>query len=424
VAPGGEARFHYLDALRAALMFMGVFVHSALGDDPVFRGIAHLSGLFRMNGFFLISGFFSSMLVLRYGPRLMVRRRLLSLGVPLLTAGAVCNPVAWWLIYNQYNPALGFVDFLTGHGRTRHPAGPLTWHLQLWFLVSLLGYALATPSLFVGWRRLAVARWFRRATASPARAQATLLGLVLAMTAVDEELYRAVFVPVLGMTPVDYVLRETLLYLPFFAVGMSLFLDGQRLLGDFARPAPALFAGAGLLVGLDTLHPIAPLTAPVVAAMVRALFAFAVVANLFAVASRLVTREYRILRYGADAAFSVYLLHYVTIYAVAALLGFGVNAAWPALLLVATLTLAVTLAAHHLLIRPSRVLSAVLNGRLPVGSATARRRPAAFAGGAAASLWEALWHVAATAGPWATGERARQPARRGRHRARRRAPTV
>jgi glucan biosynthesis protein C len=53
-----------MDALRAAFMLIGVFVHAAtLGDDPLFNGISYASRLFRMEGFFLISGFLSAMLV-------------------------------------------------------------------------------------------------------------------------------------------------------------------------------------------------------------------------------------------------------------------------------------------------------------------------------------------------------------------------
>jgi glucan biosynthesis protein C len=325
----GEVRYHYLDGLRSALMFTGVFVHAALGDDRVFRGIAHLSGLFRMNGFFLISGFFSSMLVLRYGPSLMVRRRLLSIGVPLLAVGTLCNPVAWWLMYNQYNPRIGFVDYLTGHGRLRHPLGPMTWHLQLWFLVSLLVYALATPPLFAAWRRVFTTGLFAAATATRARAMATLLGVLLALAAADETLYRVVLGPLFAATPADYVIQATLQYLPFFTVGMALFLGEQRLLGYFARPAPILFVVSLVPMALYTLHKVPALGTPFGAVLVRALFAFAVVANLFAIASRLIRREYPVLRHGADAAYSVYLFHYVTIYAIAALFGFGVNAAWP-----------------------------------------------------------------------------------------------
>ena len=78
--------------------------------------------------------------------------------------------------------------------------------------------------------------------------------------------------------------------------------------------------------------------------------------------------------YCADAAYSVYLFHYVTIYALAALLGVSVDAAWPSLLLIVVLTLAVTLTIHHFLIRRFRILSMIFNGKFSIGQP--RPRPA------------------------------------------------
>jgi glucan biosynthesis protein C len=347
-------------------MFMGVFVHAALGSDRVFRGIAHLSGLFRMNGFFLISGFFSTMLLVRYGPGLMVRRRLASIGVPLVAVLLLINPIARWLMYNQYNPHVGLVAYLRGD-RVAHPVGPMTWHLQLWFLVSLLVYTLCSPVAFAALRRVFATRSFSWVAQRRSRTMAALLGFVLVATAVLEGGYLLVLRPAVGTTAADYVVHLTLRYLPFFVVGMALFLDDQKLLAAFSRPAPALLIAAGVLLGVAERGLVAPLGTELGDALARAVFALALVANLFALFSRLVRRERPILRYGADAAYSVYLFHYATIYALAALLGIGVEARWPKLLLIAVLTVVVTLAAHHFLIRRYRVLAVIFNGKFSIG---------------------------------------------------------
>ncbi|WP_052711227.1 acyltransferase family protein [Pseudofrankia sp. DC12] len=389
-------RYHYLDALRAALMFMGVFVHAALGDDRVFRLIAHLSGLFRMNGFFLVSGFFSSMLVLRYGAGLMVRRRLLSIGVPLVAVLVLLNPVARWLMYNQYNPRIGLVDYLLGH-RVAHPAGPMTWHLQLWFLVSLLVYTLCSPVVFAALTRLFTTRAFGRVAASRPWTMAALIAFVLLATLVLQGGYLLALRPLIETTPADYVVDATLRYLPFFVVGMALFLDGQRVLPAFSRPAPVLLVASGCLLAVAELRLVAPLGTELGDALVRSVFALAVVANLFAVFGRLVTQERPILRYGADAAYSVYLFHYVTIYALAALLGIGVNAHWPKLLLITVLTFVITLSVHHFLIRRFHILAVIFNGKFNIGkpgpARAAERRPAFAAVPAAAGPAPGRWSV-------------------------------
>ncbi|ADP80984.1 acyltransferase family protein [Pseudofrankia inefficax] len=380
-------RYHYLDALRAALMFMGVFVHAALGDDRVFRLIAHLSGLFRMNGFFLVSGFFSSMLVLRYGAGLMVRRRLLSIGVPLVAVLVLLNPIARWLMYNQYNPHVGLVDYLLGH-RVAHPDGPMTWHLQLWFLVSLLVYTLCSPVVFSALTRLFGTRGFGRVAGSRPRTMTALIAFVLLATLVLQGGYLLALRPVTESTPADYVVDATLRYLPFFIVGMALFLDGQRLLPAFSRPAPVLLVAAGCLLVVAERGLVAPLGTELGDDLVRSVFALAVVANLLAVFQRIVTQERPILRYGADAAYSVYLFHYVTIYALAALLGIGVDAHWPKLLLITMLTFVITLSVHHFLIRRFHVLAVIFNGKFNIGKPGPARaadgRPAFAAGPAPA----------------------------------------
>jgi glucans biosynthesis protein C len=352
-----------------------------MGSDKVFRGIADLSGLFRMNGFFLISGFFSTMLVLRYGPGLMVKRRLASIGVPLLAVLILLNPIARWLMYNQYNPHLGLKDYLLGH-RVAHPLGPMTWHLQLWFLFSLLFYALCTPMVFAALRRFSVTRAFSWVADRRPRTMGALLGFVLAATAVLEGGYLVALRPTIGTTPVDYVVHATLKYLPFFVVGMALFLDDQILLPAFSRPAPVLLVVAGLLLVVAEKSIVAPLGTEFGDALVRSVFALALVANLFAVFSRLVPTERPIARYGADAAYTVYLFHYVTIYALAALLGIGVDAHWPKLLLITLLTFAITLTVHHFLIRRFRILAVIFNGKFTIGkprSVAAQPVPAALA---------------------------------------------
>jgi glucan biosynthesis protein C len=361
-----SVRYHYLDALRAALMFMGVFVHAALGSDRVFRLIADLSGLFRMNGFFLVSGFFSTMLVLRYGPGLMVRRRLTSIGVPLVAVLVLINPVARWLMYNQYNPPVGLVDYLLGH-RLAHPAGPMTWHLQLWFLVSLLVYTLCAPAVFAVLNRVFETRLSAWVAVRRARTMGALLGFVLLATFVLEGGYLVALRPAIGTTPADYVVHLTLRYLPFFVVGMALYMDRQALLPAFSQPAPVLLMATGGLLCVAELRLVAPLGSELGDELARALFALALVANLFAVFARLVPSERPILRYGADAAYSVYLFHYVTIYALAALLGIGVEAHWPKLLLITGLTFVVTLLAHHFLVRRFRIVAVIFNGKFDIG---------------------------------------------------------
>jgi glucan biosynthesis protein C len=366
--PGRTVRYHYLDALRSALMLLGVFVHAALGSDHVFYRIAWLSGLFRMYAFFLISGFFSSLVVVRYGPRVMLKRRLAVIGVPLVAVAVLINPFALWLEYNLNNPPVSLTTFMTlGWGRVIHAHGmSYNWHLQLWFLISLLFYTVCAPMMFAGASSLARGRAFAWTAARPWRVRAVLVAFVLATTAVTMLVYDEAIEPLVGGTALEFVANSTARFLPFFAVGILLFVGDQALLGHFRRPAPVLFVVAAVLVvGSHKGLPVLGTTLGGI--MARALFALAVTANLFWVTSRLVTRERPLVRYGADASYSVYLLHFVVIFAWATVLGVRPNASWPWLLLITALTFAVTLAVHHFLIRRFRFLSMIFNGKFAIG---------------------------------------------------------
>jgi glucan biosynthesis protein C len=377
-------RYHYLDALRAAMMFMGVFVHvSAVGDVRFFRLIASASNLFRMGGFFLVSGFFASMLILKYRPGPMVRRRLASVGVPFVVVLVLCNPVALWLMYNQHNPPIGFVDYQLGH-LVEHPAGPPRyWHLHLWFLVALLFYTLCAPAVFGVLTTLARTRAFDWVAATRPRTMAALISFMLLATLVLQSGYLFALRPVIETTPANFVVHATLQCMPFFVVGMALFLDHQRLLPAFSRPAPVLLAACGGLLCVAKLGLAAPLASSLGDELVRSVLGLVIVVNLFALFQRFVNRERPILRYGADSAYSVYLLHYATIYVFAAVLGIGAAARFPDLLLITALTFAATLAVHHLLIRRYRVLAMLFNGKFASGGARQAgagfRRQAAFA---------------------------------------------
>ena len=76
-------RLHSLDAMRAFLMLLGVYLHISLayttfGDDwardlnsisPVFDNFFGIVHYFRMHAFFLIAGFFGSLLYHKRGVR-------------------------------------------------------------------------------------------------------------------------------------------------------------------------------------------------------------------------------------------------------------------------------------------------------------------------------------------------------------------
>ncbi|KJE21403.1 putative acyltransferase [Frankia torreyi] len=376
-----DEHYHYLDALRGIFMLGGVFVHaSTLGDDPIFNGIAYASGLFRMADFFLISGFLSAMLVGKYGPARTVRRRLASVGIPFVSTLVLLNPTALWLSYNFHNPDVSFLEFLQGH-TVPEPAGELRWLLQLWFLVALLVYALCTPAAVTVLSRVVSSPVYRRATTGRPRVMATIIISVMVGTILIRGGYRAAVVPAIGSDPLDLPVEETLDFLPFFLLGVLLYLDRRRLLPAFQRPAPILLAVAGVLLLAATRGWVGGLASSTGVVLSRTLFTVAITVNLFAVASRLVPGPRPAVRYLSDASYTVYLFHYFWIYVIATLLSFDPSLRWPQMLLVTTLTFGVTFALHHFVILRSPFLRKIFNGKFPAGARSegrhGDRRPAA-----------------------------------------------
>jgi glucans biosynthesis protein C len=171
-------RYHAWDALRAVLMFLGVYLHGILSftQTPVPFWPVHDSETsivhdfllfaihdFRMQSFFFLSGFFSALVVQRKGVRAFVQQRLLRVALPFAVGMIVLMPILkyLWLIGK---PSAWFAVGLSGELAERYHAGEngLFWsHIAfspvfphyLWFLHFLCWYTL-TAVVLRGFHRL------------------------------------------------------------------------------------------------------------------------------------------------------------------------------------------------------------------------------------------------------------------------------
>src|SRR4051812_29842849 len=102
-----STRYHALDALRGAAMFLGILLHAAIPytrfplpfwpvqDDqrsPIFDGFLLLVHDFRMQTFFLLAGFFGCLLYTRYGWQRTAAHRLKRIALPLAVAMVTIQP--------------------------------------------------------------------------------------------------------------------------------------------------------------------------------------------------------------------------------------------------------------------------------------------------------------------------------------------
>ena len=98
-------RKHYLDHLRAFLMFLGIPYHTAMiystntdwlvssvETSFLLTWVFQFTHTFRMPAFMIISGFFAMMMIRKQGDAVWLRSRFFRLGVPLVSVALLVNP--------------------------------------------------------------------------------------------------------------------------------------------------------------------------------------------------------------------------------------------------------------------------------------------------------------------------------------------
>jgi glucan biosynthesis protein C len=139
-------RYHALDALRAAMMFLGIYLHAVVAYSPnggwpwkqaeqtrLLDWSISIIHVFRMPIFYAMAGFFTALLVARYGRRRAAWNRFMRIGVPFV--------VGWIVVW----PLVIFLAGLALVGLDRTIAGFTSGYvlvfaspLHLWFLEYLI----------------------------------------------------------------------------------------------------------------------------------------------------------------------------------------------------------------------------------------------------------------------------------------------
>jgi glucan biosynthesis protein C len=355
-------RFFHLDALRAALMFWGILVHASTldPDNHVFHFFAVVSGLVRMEAFFVISGFLGYMLLKKYGAKVTVKKRLLMIGLPFSAALVFLNPLTNYLIFTYHNGPITFADYLAGKG-TDGADGPMNWHLHLWFLIALFIYSLVSPA--AEWLIDRSLETFKFSIRHPGAAFfAMSVGLMFGCLA-----SRIAFELIKDAIPVStqYLIRSIGNFLPFYVFGMLLFAS-PRLREVFSRVhwVQVLVSCALLLL---VTHQFGPdgnsMEQEVVILCLQTYVATTLSSLLFFLAGKWVREESKTVRRFSDAAYSVYLFHFLSIYLFAHLLRGVVPGSMLLLGLVSVLTFVATLSLHRFVIHRVPLLALLFNGR-------------------------------------------------------------
>ncbi|MFG2381967.1 acyltransferase family protein [Streptomyces avermitilis] len=229
-----------LDALRMLVVFGLIFFHSALvfatDDDyyvknsattPIIMILAGFAVVWAMPVLFLISGLGSWYSLRRRGAAGFVKERLLRLGVPLVFATLVLNPLPQWLRLRSADPGYGesYLAFLPHFYDVHIELAEFPFLLQgehfetghLWFVVLLLAFSLMPALLF----RVLAADRVRPVADRLAQATFRVRGAILLPA-----LPLALLCALAGMEE-DYAGWHRWAYLVFFAAGCALAADDR-----------------------------------------------------------------------------------------------------------------------------------------------------------------------------------------------------
>jgi len=247
-------REYFLDSIRAWLMLLGIPFHISLiysshvwhvnSAEPswwltLFNDFIHS---FRMQVFFVISGYFSYMLFLRYPLKRWWKVRVERVGIPMLTAIPLLTLPQFIMLQYVKGKADGWHN-LSGYEKYNTLAWELISHL--WFLLVLV--VLTTISLWIFSRvrhHLATRSegLFERITLGKLSIVFLLLGIAYA--AVRRTLF-ILYPPILSDGMFNFVVMQTLYYLPFYLLGALAFIYPQ-LKALFTTPSRGCTLGAAL----------------------------------------------------------------------------------------------------------------------------------------------------------------------------------
>jgi glucans biosynthesis protein C len=169
--PSDERRYYGLDALRGAMMMLGIVLHAAMfyiaapppgmpliGDrnnSVVFDQIVHFIHSFRMPAFFVLAGFFAALLVEKRGVWATYKNRLARVAAPLAAGAVTVLPVAlWFMVLFAFAVRFGTQDLVPNKEHVRvfsqeaaargmSMDGVFLGHL--WFLYYLCWFYLLIP---------------------------------------------------------------------------------------------------------------------------------------------------------------------------------------------------------------------------------------------------------------------------------------
>lgn len=197
---------------------------------------------FRMQVFFVISGYFSYMLFLRYPMKRWWKVRVERVGIPMLTAIPLLTLPQFIMLQYVKGKAENWPNL-----SLYEKYNTLVWELvsHLWFLLVLVVLTTVSLLIFSRLRRhLSTASDAFFANVTLGKLSLLFLALGVAYGAIRRTLF-ILYPPILSDGLFNFVVMQSLFYIPFFLVGALAFVY-PRLKSLFTTPSPWCAGGAAL----------------------------------------------------------------------------------------------------------------------------------------------------------------------------------
>jgi len=360
-------RLHGLDAMRAAMMLLGLVLHSAtsytatpLGatwpyqdgsTSAVFDWLVFIIHLFRMPAFFVMAGFFASFLYHRETPSGFVAHRLRRLLLPL-AAGWVLTVPLIGMGFAYARARRDAIPFQEAVAQLEQITGTAPTLAHLWFLYYLCLFCLAAALLMPLIRRLParvrVAVTTQFGVLAPTLTGCLICGLVTTVT----------------LLPVPRVLAA---YAVFFVFGWLLFVRRDVVASVGGRPWFFLGTGLGtclIYMVVLAVHPFGEgtLAYHMTAILPAGIATWLLIYGLIGLFLRYCGEACPLQRYFADAAYWMYIVHLpLTIWIPGLLAPFTLPVIVKFAIVLAVTTCA-TVVTYHYFVRATAI-GVFLNGR-------------------------------------------------------------
>ncbi|UCD21316.1 MAG: acyltransferase [Chloroflexota bacterium] len=365
---GAPDRRYEIDLLRLAAVFLLFFFHAAcvfhpwsdnyIKNDQLSPAIAYIFvwtlGHWHMSLFFVLAGASTYFALRKRSAAEYIKERVKRLFIPLIFGTLVVIPPLSYLgLLNHSDYSQSFIAWFPSFFRLQTEdlngffmGGLTTGHL--WFILHLLVYSLIALPLFLYFNRASGRRWTERIAGILMKPAVLFLLFPVLLALISR------FPWVLGGNP--------LFYITFFIVGFIL-MSNQRLMDQIDRYRLLLLVlGVVPLVGLITTSATnswpanVPEWADIMMDAYRNGFVpwFFILA-LLAYGRRLLNFTNRFLRYFAEGAYPIYILHQTILMAIAFFVvqwSLGVAAKYA---IIVALSFAGTVLAYDILVRRTNV---------------------------------------------------------------------